>query len=164
MVEILFCPYALCCLCVFHLALKHGDPAKCRNHLLGRCGFSDHQGRNEGEKRAQRPGRRISGGALKSPDNVASTFFNTVHLLPKDLRFEHRAPNLFLSRAPPNLGTPMMTMYSKECDYRTSSFLQTPAMHCAKVWNQVFCSVILVQTIGNRDSTWSACMLFLKKV
>jgi len=27
--------------------------------------------------------------APKSPYNVASTFFNTVHLLPKDLRFEH---------------------------------------------------------------------------
>jgi len=27
--------------------------------------------------------------APKSPKNVASTFSNTVHLLPKDLRFEH---------------------------------------------------------------------------
>jgi len=28
-------------------------------------------------------------GASKIPNNVASTFFNTVYLLPKDLRFEH---------------------------------------------------------------------------
>jgi len=36
-------------------------------------------------------------GALKSPDNATSTFFKTVHLLPKDLRFEHWAPNLLLA-------------------------------------------------------------------
>jgi len=35
-------------------------------------------------------------GVPKSPNNVASTFFNAVHLLPKDLRFEHGAPNFFL--------------------------------------------------------------------
>jgi len=29
-------------------------------------------------------------GAPKRPNNVTSTFFNTVNLLPKDLRFEHR--------------------------------------------------------------------------
>jgi len=28
-------------------------------------------------------------GARKSPNSVTSTFFNTVHLLPKDLSFEH---------------------------------------------------------------------------
>jgi len=35
----------------------------------------------------------------KSPKNVTSTFFNTVHLLPKDSRFEHggAAPGLFLA-------------------------------------------------------------------
>ena len=33
--------------------------------------------------------------ATKSPNNVASTFFNTVHLLPKDVRFEYGVPNLF---------------------------------------------------------------------
>jgi len=27
--------------------------------------------------------------ARKSPNNVTSTFFNSVHLLPKDLSFEH---------------------------------------------------------------------------
>jgi len=27
--------------------------------------------------------------ALKSPNNVTNTFFNAVHLLPKDLRFKH---------------------------------------------------------------------------
>ena len=41
------------------------------------------QGRNEG-----RQGGTILQ-APKSPSNVTSTFFNTVHLLPKDLGFEH---------------------------------------------------------------------------
>jgi len=38
-------------------------------------------------------------GLPKSPNNVASFFFNTVHLLPKGVRFEHGAPlpNLFLT-------------------------------------------------------------------
>jgi len=31
-------------------------------------------------------------GVLKSPNNVTSTFFNTVNLLPKDLRFKHGDP------------------------------------------------------------------------
>ena len=31
----------------------------------------------------------MSAGAPKSSNNVTSTFFNTVHLLPKDLKFEH---------------------------------------------------------------------------
>jgi len=47
--------------------------------------------RNEG---AQFLGRRITVGALKTPNNVASNFFNTVHLVPKDLRFEHRRAKL----------------------------------------------------------------------
>ena len=34
-------------------------------------------------------GRRMTAGAPKSPNNVTSTFFNIVHLLPKVLRFEH---------------------------------------------------------------------------
>jgi len=38
---------------------------------------------------AQFPGRRIIMGVPKNPNNVTSTFFNTVHLLPKDLRCKH---------------------------------------------------------------------------
>jgi len=33
----------------------------------------------------------------QSPGSVVSTFVNTVYLLPKYLKFEHGAPNLFLS-------------------------------------------------------------------
>jgi len=33
-------------------------------------------------------------GAPKSPNNVTSTVFNTVHLLPKDRRFEHGGAKL----------------------------------------------------------------------
>jgi len=39
-------------------------------------------------------GRRINMGAPKRPNNVTSTFFNTVHLLPKDLRFKHGGAKL----------------------------------------------------------------------
>jgi len=35
-------------------------------------------------------------GVPKSPNNVTSTFFNTVHVLPKDLSFEHGGAKLFL--------------------------------------------------------------------
>ena len=52
------------------------------------------QGHNEGEKWAQLPGRRITIGSAESPSNVTSTFFKTVHLLPKDLRFEHGGAKL----------------------------------------------------------------------
>ena len=44
------------------------------------------QGRNEGGK-----------GALKSPNDVTSTFFNTLYLLPQDLSFEHGTANLLLA-------------------------------------------------------------------
>jgi len=38
---------------------------------------------------AQFPGRQITMGAPKRPNNVTSTFFNTVHSLRKELSFEH---------------------------------------------------------------------------
>ena len=43
---------------------------------------------------AQFPGRQITTEAPKSPNNVRSTFFNTVNLLPKELRFEHGGAKL----------------------------------------------------------------------
>jgi len=50
------------------------------------------QGRNEGEKGAQFRGHRVTEGDAesmrgtpKSSNNVISTSFNAVHLLPKDL-------------------------------------------------------------------------------
>jgi len=65
------------------------------------------QGRNEGGRVGAIPrapnhsgalkycdGRRIIAGAPKSPNNVTSTFFNTVHLLPNDIRFEHGGAKL----------------------------------------------------------------------
>jgi len=46
--------------------------------------------------------------APKSPNNIVNTFFNTVHLLPKYLRFEHGGrQTCFLPRAPSDLGTPL---------------------------------------------------------
>jgi len=46
------------------------------------------------------PGRRITVGAPKSPHIITSTFLNTANLLPKDLRFEHGAPNLLFAPNP----------------------------------------------------------------
>ena len=65
-------------------------------------------GRNEGRKGDIIPrgaeslwGRQITAGSVewlrgapKSPNNVTNAFFSTVHLLPKDLRFEHGAAKL----------------------------------------------------------------------
>jgi len=61
------------------------------------------QGCNEG---AQFPGRWITAGMPKS-SNVTSTYFNAVHLFPKDLRVEHGALNFF-PLAPSNLVTPLV--------------------------------------------------------
>jgi len=36
----------------------------------------------------------MTAGVPKGPNNVTSTFFNTVHLLPKDLKFEHGGAKL----------------------------------------------------------------------
>jgi len=54
----------------------------------------DAHARNEGCKVEQVFGRGITLGALKSPSDITSTFFNTVNLLPKDLRFEHGGAKL----------------------------------------------------------------------
>jgi len=44
--------------------------------------------------------------APKSPNNVTSTFFNTVSVLSKELRFDYGGAKLvFLPRAPSNLVT-----------------------------------------------------------
>jgi len=63
------------------------------------CVVNDHdrtnmQGRYEGGRGHNYPGAESLRGAPKSPNNVISTFFNTVHLLPKDLRFEHGSTKL----------------------------------------------------------------------
>ena len=49
-----------------------------------------------GGKGAQFHGRRITAGS-KRHSNVISTILKTEHLLPKDLRFEHGAPNVFIA-------------------------------------------------------------------
>ena len=56
------------------------------------------QGRNEGEHNSLGPkslwGLRMTAGVQASPNNVTSTFFNTVNLLPKEIRFERRGAKL----------------------------------------------------------------------
>jgi len=49
------------------------------------------QERNEG---GTIPRARNHCGVAEKPNNVTCTFFCTVHLLPKNLRFEHEAPNV----------------------------------------------------------------------
>jgi len=62
--------------------------------FLGLLAFANGQGRNEGARGAQCPGRQITLGGAEKSNSVASTSFNTVHLLPKDLRFEHGGAKL----------------------------------------------------------------------
>ena len=53
--------------------------------------------RGGGARGVQHPGCRITGGDAESPNNVASTFFNTLHLLPKTPGSNMGVPNLFLA-------------------------------------------------------------------
>jgi len=57
-----------------------------------------HQGRNKGMAKGDPiPRTPNHWGAPKSPNNVASTFFNTTHLLPRDLKFEYGVDKLFFA-------------------------------------------------------------------
>ena len=80
--------------CVFH--------QEWRSTNFELCEFSSwEQGRNEGVQGWHNSpcaealwGRRMTAEEPKSPNNVTSTFFNTVHLLPKDLRSEYGGAKL----------------------------------------------------------------------
>ena len=78
-------------------------PISGMNLLISRCV----QGRNEGGKGAQFPGCQFTMEALnhcrgaelllaapKNPNNATSTFFNTVNLPSKELRFDLRGAKL----------------------------------------------------------------------
>ena len=56
--------------------------------------LTPHRGVTRWERGQNAPRETIHCGASKSLNNVASAFFNTVHLLPKDLRFEHGGAKL----------------------------------------------------------------------
>jgi len=69
-------------------------------------------------------------GGPRSPSEVASAFFSTVHLLPKDLRFEHEVTRLAscLGRRltlipPPDLDTPLASAKKRCCNLSTVSVL-----------------------------------------
>jgi len=66
---------------------KHERLVTRRNHISR--GVTGGQGGRKFPGRRVTMGRRITAGASKSSKNVTSTFFNTVNLLPKELRFEH---------------------------------------------------------------------------
>jgi len=59
----------------------------CSQSILLRVVTRGEEGRNS-------PGAESLRAAQKSPTDVTSTFFNTVHSLPKHLRFEHGGAKL----------------------------------------------------------------------
>jgi len=65
--------------------------------MRNRCGFPARMKQAGAQRGGQRehnaPGAELLG-AHKSPNNAAITFSNTVHLLPKDRRFEHGGAKL----------------------------------------------------------------------
>jgi len=74
----------------------------------GDASSRESRGVTRGERRAHFPGAESLRGALKSPNNVTSSFFNTVHLLPEELRFwTCGRQTCFLTRVPFNLVTPL---------------------------------------------------------
>ena len=66
----------------------YSKPNKTRWHLYGRRGVTRGQLGAIPRVPNHYGQRLMTAGAPKSPNNVTSTFFNTVHLLPKDLKFE----------------------------------------------------------------------------
>ena len=56
--------------------------------------------------------------APKSPNNVTNTFFNIMHLFPKDLFRTWGRQTCFLPRAPSNLVTPLSALLLKSADSR----------------------------------------------
>jgi len=63
--------------------------------VAGQKMFPHTQGRNDGGARGEQyPGAESLRGAPKSPNNVISTFFNTVNFIPKDLRFKYGGAKL----------------------------------------------------------------------
>jgi len=73
----------------FGEVVLHSGP--CEFHSCALCCEVSYQGRNKGGTVSRESNHWV---APKSPNNVASVFFNTVLLLPKDLRFEHGGAKL----------------------------------------------------------------------
>jgi len=70
----------------------------------------------------------MTAGGTENPNNVTNTFFNTLHLLPKDLMFEHGPPN-FLPHAPSDLVMPLVTN-------KGSLWYLVLSFHLTKAWNR----------------------------
>ena len=83
-----------------HLSWARGERIGLQGDALPRA-----QGYNGGAKSYR--GRRIAAGASKSPNNATSTFFTSIHLLPKDLFRTWGRQTCFLPPAPSNLVTPL---------------------------------------------------------
>ena len=73
----------------------------------------------------------MTAGAPKSPNNVTSTFFNTVHLLSKDIKFEHGGAKLAScpGRCPTSLRMVVCHALAMRCEYPTT--LEKLASHVA---------------------------------
>ena len=82
------------CRCLWNRSLWLSDLKICLFSEHFPIFIAYHQRRNEGGKGAQFRGRRIIARELKSHNNVISTVFKTMHLLPKHLSFEHGGAKL----------------------------------------------------------------------
>jgi len=69
------------------------------------------------------PGAGSLRAAPKSPNNVTSAFFNTVHFFPKELRFEHGGANLVAPLLDHLFEKHQLSMdhYKLQVDYRWST-------------------------------------------
>ena len=71
--------------------------------------------------------REITAGDSKIPYNVARTFFDTEHFLPKELRFEYgEGQTCFMPRALSNLVTPLLRMNFVLRSYLAYTYLSAP--------------------------------------
>ena len=84
--------------------------------------------------------------ALKRPNNVASTFFNTVYLLPKKNLGSNMGQTCFLPQAPSNVGTLLGPRQSKSAAkvYPTENRMQSPLLFPKDRINTV-CSRVLTK-------------------
>jgi len=122
-------------------------------------------------------GRRICAGAPKSPKNVTSTFFNTVHLFPKDLRFEHGGAKL---ASCPGRHLTLLRSCDTAClfapiNYLASNIVEAirfawkqskpPILHnkkLGKLWKRHFLTPTLLHNIEIKHSIIHLLIIFLK--
>ena len=130
---------------ILWLLYKQATQISTRTQAMGPDTGIRTQGCNEGRRGAQIPGGESIRGVewLRrtpiSPNNVTSTFFNTVHLLPNYLRFEHGGVKL--ASCP---GRHLTSL--RPCSYSMVKCL-SEVLHCA-VWVVVPANKLSLQEIN----------------